>query len=250
MSEVIIEKKLGIPPDYQYKAIRSRIFLKSNWHKNKLQAINEVCCFDPQTRLLDIGTGSGNLELAVSPRVKEIVGLDYNAEALGFLERCLKKNNFQNVVLKLFDIRDPEYDNLPGQFSVVTMVDVIEHVKSEDAERLLNWLKPLLITDGLVCVITPNYKSPWIIIEKLLDLFSLVPGLSEQQHVIRYDGDSLTTLFNKLGYETVMVTSFNTISFLSPFRKLRQALCRWEINQRSRHGNLLLCLFQKEKKVS
>ena len=82
----IVEKRLGISPDYQYKAMRKSFWLKRNWHKNKFDVIKEVCGFKRKMDVLDLGTGSGNFELLYSRSVKHIYGIDYNDEALLFLK--------------------------------------------------------------------------------------------------------------------------------------------------------------------
>lgn len=240
----IIEKKLGIPADYQYQAIRGRNFLKANWHRNKIYALSSVLPLNPQTRLLDIGTGSGNLELAFAPKVATILGLDYNEEALAFLRTQLESRGIGNVTLRNFDICSQNYFLPEEKFDVVVIMDVIEHVSLEDATRLLMWIKGILNPGGVVCVVTPNYKSAWVWLEKIYDLLHLGPTMSHGQHVCEYDMGRLCSLFEGLGYRTDLRTSFNTFSFMSPVAWLREYLCRKEIALKSRFGNLLLCLFR------
>src|SRR5258706_1139906 len=96
-SSPIIEKQLGITGDYQFKAIRSRNYFQSNWHNNKLAVLqNLITKYQPQT-VLDLGTGSGNFELTFANQLQKIVGVDYNDEALKFLEQELKKREIKNV---------------------------------------------------------------------------------------------------------------------------------------------------------
>ncbi|KKQ53087.1 MAG: hypothetical protein UT19_C0017G0003 [Candidatus Woesebacteria bacterium GW2011_GWB1_39_10b] len=82
--KIIIEKQLGIPGDYQYKALRSKNYLQSNWHRNKWLVIGNLLNQYKPEKVLDLGTGSGNFELIFSGMVKKIVGIDYNDEALNF----------------------------------------------------------------------------------------------------------------------------------------------------------------------
>jgi len=40
-------------------------------------------------------------------------------------------------------------------------------------------------------IVTPNYKSIWIIVEKVLDRFSLTPNMGNHQHLSKYSIDKL-----------------------------------------------------------
>jgi len=41
--------------------------------------------------VLDLGTGSGNFELAYAKKLKKIVGVDYNDKLLAFLKNKLRQ---------------------------------------------------------------------------------------------------------------------------------------------------------------
>jgi len=171
-TNIIIEKRLGIPPDYQWKSIRSKNSLKSNWHLNKFTVLQKLTGLNKSTRVLDLGIGSGNFELLYAGRVRSIVGIDYNDEAINFVEKKCKENKIKNVRLICADIcelNSNKYFNL--KFDLIIIVDVIEHLDFEDPEGFLEFLKGALASNGQVCVITPNYKSLWPLIEYLIDKF-------------------------------------------------------------------------------
>jgi 2-polyprenyl-3-methyl-5-hydroxy-6-metoxy-1,4-benzoquinol methylase len=245
---MIIEKKLGISPDYQYRALRRGWWPKANWHRNKLVALGWTGLFKKASRILDLGTGSGNLELEFATLVKEIVGVDYNDEALVFLKARLSEEKIANVKLRQADIRKIDRQKLLGKFDVVVMVDVIEHISKRDGEKLVRQLYRLIKPGGSACIITPNYKPTWIALETLLDKVSAVPKLTGEQHLAKYDPASLRAMFEVTGFKTDRLTTFNTVSWLVPGQSLSTAVCKAELAAAFGWGNLVLGVFTRPKR--
>lgn len=239
----IIEKLLGIPPDYQYKALHSSNFLKANWHRNKLVVLEKIIKPSKKMRILDLGTGSGNFELNFASRVKEIVGVDYNNEVIDFLSRKLKEGGITNVRLVNEDMRNiSKIENL-GKFDVIVMVDVIEHLEKSQSEKIINYLAKILIKKGLLVIVTPNYKSLWIVIERFLDTFRLVPFLNGGQHLVRYCPEKLIDLLTKNGFLLKEIKGFNLLSYMIPNKKLSGNMTLVELNWPIFTGNLLVGKF-------
>lgn len=237
-----VEQKLGITGDYQYKALHTGFFLQSNWHNNKLISLRLV--IKKGADILDLGTGSGNLELIYGDKVKSIVGVDYNPEALGFLKSELEARKIKNVKLVKADLRTLRLSDLGNKkFDLIIMVDVLEHLKLNYALRLVGLMKKLLRSNGKVCIVTPNYKSPWVIIEKIFDKFGLVPHLDGEQHLAKYDSVSLPQLFAVYGFKCISIRSFNFISWLFPNQKVSETLAKFELASKINFGNLLWGIF-------
>lgn len=243
--DVIIEKQLGIPADYQYQAIRSKNFLQANWHKNKLTVMDTLLSFTSKSTILDLGTGSGNFEFFFSDKVKKIVGVDYNDEPLKFIREKLKQSTRHNVHLIQTDIRDLKKVKLHSPFDYIVAVDVIEHIPESDALNVVKNIYSLLRKNGKVCIITPNYHSAWIILEKLLDKTSLVPKFQGHQHLAKYYEKNLTAIFKKAGFRIITFRTFNTISFITPISWISQLLCKAEISHTWRYGNMIAAVFEK-----
>lgn len=238
----IVEKILGISPDYQFKAIRSANFFQSSWHRNKLTVMDMLLKTRRGMSVLDLGTGSGNFELEFAQRVKKIVGVDYNDEALGFLNKQLIKQRINNVELILSDIREvPE--KLHGAYDAIVIIDTIEHIPIEDARNAIKKLKHLLVPGGRIYVITPNYRSLWYLIELFLDKFTIVPKLHGQQHLAKYSMKSLDDMFAGGGYAHVYSGSFNLLSFLTPFVRVNRMVCSAELQLPIHIGNLLVGIY-------
>lgn len=242
-TNTIIEKRLGIPPDYQYKSIRSKNFFKSNWHLNKFAVLQKLTGLNKSTRVLDLGIGSGNFELLYAGKVKSIVGIDYNDEAINFIEKQCKDNKIKNVRLICADIRElnsSKHSNF--KFDLIIIVDVIEHLDFKDPEGFLEFLKGALASNGQLCVITPNYKSLWPLMEYLIDKFRLSPKLGGQQHLVQYNKRTLTEFFTKGKFKLKTMSTFNLFSYLIPFKLISKKLALLEINIPI-PGNMLVATF-------
>jgi len=237
----IVEKELGIPADYQYKAIRSKLFFQSNWHNNKLTSVSEL--IKPGMRVMDLGTGSGNLELKFHNVAKEIIGVDYNSEALTFLKEKLREKNIKNVKLFLSDIRNLNKSKVTGRFDLIIAIDVIEHIHISEVNTVVKSLKKYLKPTGKVCVITPNYNSTWLFLEEMLDKLKLVPTMHEEQHLSKFNKDNLTSLFKQQDMKLVSLSSFNLFSWLCLNKNLSTLMCKLELKSKTTYGNLLWGVF-------
>ncbi len=241
----IVEKKLGIPPNYQYRALHGSNYLQSNWHANKLEVLRFVVQnFQSGGVTLDLGPGSGNYEYSFADKFAQIVAVDYHKEALDFMSATLKSKRISNVSLIHSDIRDTKSYSHMGKFDFVTMVDVIEHIPMADAQTLIRNLHSLMNPGGKICIITPNYQSGWSIMEKILDKMTIVPHFDGQQHLAQYHPQNLRRLFEQNNFLTRLVGTFNTLSFLVPYRRLSERLAVTEIQTGFKYGNLLVGIFE------
>jgi|GEM_PF-2557717 len=244
--QTIVEKQLGIPADYQYRAIRSKNFLQANWHKNKLLVLETLLKLTEDSSVLDLGTGSGNFELTYAGKLKKIVGVDYNDEPLAFLRDKLKQAKQDNVMLLQTDIRDLSKAERHAPFDMVISVDVIEHIPEHDALQVAKSIHQLIRKKGRVCIITPNYHSAWVLLESLLDKSALVPKFQSHQHVAKYSKKKLVNIFKQADLHLVAFRTFNTLSFLAPFSWLSALLCRMEIAREFIHGNMIAAVFERK----
>lgn len=244
----IVEKELGIPADYQYKALRTSNFLQANWHSNKLVALEYVLNFNKKLRVLDVGSGSGNFELIFGKRFKSIDALDYHKEALSFLKSKADELKLKNIRYIHSDIQSMPASKKIGTYDLILMVDVIEHIKMKEAKEMIAFYKKILAPNGKICIITPNYHSLWIYIEEILDKFTIVPHFAGHQHLAQYYPENLQKIFRTKGFRTVRTASFNTFSFLMPFRLLSTFFTKLEISSNIKFGNLLMGVFEHEKK--
>jgi 2-polyprenyl-3-methyl-5-hydroxy-6-metoxy-1,4-benzoquinol methylase len=241
--KLIVEKELGIPADYQYKAIHSNNFFQANWHRNKMFVAEGLSRFNKNMSVLDLGTGSGNFELLFSKKVKSITGIDYNDEAVNFLISEVKARGIKNVNAIVSDIRDLKLPKGKKKFDLITLIDVIEHFHFRDLEIIFKNFKKYLKPGGKVLMITPNYKSSWPIIERLFDLFGLAPKFREHQHLSRLYRSNLEELTRMNGFTIDKVCTFNLFSYLIPNEWISKKLCLVETLIPFDLGNLIAVVF-------
>jgi ubiquinone/menaquinone biosynthesis C-methylase UbiE len=242
-SKLIVEQELGIPADYQYKAINSRNFIQSNWHNNKMFIAGRLCEFNDNMTVLDLGTGSGNFEFLFSKNVKSITGVDYNDEAVKFLEKTLEKLEIRNVRTVVSDIRDLVLPNVKDKFDLIVLIDIIEHFNFSDVETIFNNFNEFLKPSGKVLIITPNYQSSWPIIEYIFDFFGLAPKFRKHQHLSKLNRSNLLELIEKNAFKIEEMYTFNLFSYLIPCAWISQKVCLLETLIPLRLGNLIAVLF-------
>jgi ubiquinone/menaquinone biosynthesis C-methylase UbiE len=248
MHKKIVEKELGIPPDYQYNALHSNNFVQSNWHKNKMFVTELLSKFNKKMDVLDLGTGSGNFEILFNTRVNKITGVDYNDEALNFLRTYIKDHAIRNVDLVLSDISKLKFTEKNKKFDLIVMIDVIEHLHFDEVEKLFKTFKNYLNIKGRVIIITPNYKSLWPILEYVFDFLNLAPKFREHQHLSKLYKSNLEKLIESNGFKLNNICTFNLLSYLFPLEKISRAICFVETIFPFPIGNLIAVSFSNNLK--
>lgn len=157
----------------------------------KLEKYRQTCM------LLDVGCGFGLFLNEARRRGWEAVGVepaqhqaDWGRQHLGL------------QVLPDLDSRELQ----PGQFDVITLWDVIEHVA--DPGKLLTRCRELLRPGGLLLVKTPDgegllVKEPWWLRPYLVLYRHLVYPANPLQHLYHFTGGMLEQLIDRSGFTTV-----------------------------------------------
>lgn len=241
----IVEKKLGISADYQYRAMRKSFWLKKNWHRNKFSVVKALSGFKNSMDVLDLGTGSGNFELLFAGSVKHIYGIDYNDEALLFLKNKLAGSKIKNVTLDCCDMREMPIKLANKKYDLIVSVDTIEHISAKDGAGVISWSKERLTKNGKLIIITPNYHSIWVFVEPLLDFLSLTPVMGVHQHLSKYSIESLSKVLAKKGLHVKKAISFNLFSFIFP-KSINRFLINFEIRFLNNWGPLMAIVAVKD----
>ena len=155
-------------------------------------------------RLLDIGSGPGNFLKVGAKRGWDVVGLEPGEQAANY-----SRELGLNVVN---DMLRPELVDDLGQFDVVYMHGVLEHMRSptETADLMFKLVKP----NGLCFVNVANDFNPFQVLMREnygYPAWWLVPP----EHINYFDVASLTALLKKMGFVEHHVTmSFPIDMFL------------------------------------
>lgn len=142
-------------------------------------------------RVLDIGCGSG-LMLNSLEHIGETCGMDMSDEAIGF-----SREIFNGTVKKGFLPDNIPYDS--GYFSLITALDVIEHVEDDRAtlKAICDRMKP----GGHAIITVPACMFLWSVHDEL------------NEHKRRYSLNELRGKLIEVGFRIEKISYFNSILF-------------------------------------
>jgi len=148
-----------------------------------------------RVRLLDVGCGGATLLGALRNRGFQVLGFDASPEAA-----AIAKADHGVDVVTAARLQDANFSS--GQFDVVTLFHVMEHVPNP--HDLLAEVRKILQAQGRLILQVPNIAS-W-----QFRLFGgLWYGLDVPRHVINYSTQSICQLLSNSGFRACRVRHFN-----------------------------------------
>jgi phosphatidylethanolamine/phosphatidyl-N-methylethanolamine N-methyltransferase len=116
--------------------------------------------------LLDIGTGTGEIPIALSDHVKRIIATDYSPEMINIANLKVEKLKINNIIFQVQDCCSLGYND--EMFDVIIASNVLHII--EKPEQFLNSVKRLLKKDGKLIIPTflHNESFKTKIISKIL----------------------------------------------------------------------------------
>jgi len=105
-------------------------------------------------RVLDIGTGDGSKLAFIleDSRFKEAIALEPDSAKIASAGKLFRVDSRVELI-------NTDLENLPqniGQFDVITMFEVIEHLPLSELDRYIRKIKELLIDGGVIIISSPN----------------------------------------------------------------------------------------------
>jgi 2-polyprenyl-3-methyl-5-hydroxy-6-metoxy-1,4-benzoquinol methylase len=233
--------RVAIAGDYQYRALHAGPAPQRFWHRAKLETALALLRLEPGDRMLDAGCGSGLLAAmaAEAPGV-EVLGVDANPAAIEFATATWTRPNlaFRRALVD-------ELDAAPGSFDKIAFLEVIEHLSRSQGEVVLAQFARLLAPGGRLVLTTPNRRSFWPLIEKMLDRLHLVPPLAGEQHEVLYDLDELRAMGEAAGLVCTEHRMIDTVApWLAGWPALARAVHRLEMRAIRRHGCVMVLAFE------
>jgi 2-polyprenyl-3-methyl-5-hydroxy-6-metoxy-1,4-benzoquinol methylase len=226
---------VAIPGDYQFRALTQGFVVQRFWHDRKLDLVRRVLAPEPGARALDVGCGSGVVAHFLAERGASVDAVDCNEEAIRFARGQFARENLR-FHLGLAN----ELDFPPESFRHILCLEVVEHLAAGQAADLLASLRRLLAPEGRLLVTTPNYASPWPLIEFAMDRLRLSPRMQRAQHVTRF---RLGRLRRVLGEAGLQVQRSGRFCGLAPFASvLSWRLAAWLDRLEWRLGQPLGCV--------
>ena len=156
---------------------------------NKMQHIIKKLNLKPNQKVLDIGSGWGNLAIEIAKKTQcEVLGITLSENQLEYSVNKVKELNLENQVrFKLLDYRE-----LDEKFDRVVSVGMLEHVGRKFYNKYFKKVSELLNDDGIALIHTigsvdlPRDPQPWI--TKYIFPGGYTPSLSEVANPIERSG--------------------------------------------------------------
>lgn len=133
--------------EWYARAIEERFFDREGFKRliaRNLEFLRRAVPFTPSTRVLSLGCGTGEYELALAPTVGHLVGIDLSAVAIAEASRRARAEGLANITFQqgaLLDLTFPD-----ATFDVVYALGVLHHLSSVERRALLakvlKWLAP------------------------------------------------------------------------------------------------------------
>ena len=149
--------------------------------------LSEIQKFTNGNRLLEVGTGAGELTSVAKELLFDITGIEIRPiYAKNVSERL-------NIPIYSIDFMDFETDNL---FDIIILGDVLEHVPNPS--KMLEKAYNLLNKEGVIWISTPNFESAFSYIMKDKD-----PMWRVCEHLNYFSYISLKNTLENTGFETI-----------------------------------------------
>ncbi len=173
------------------------------YRKENESRVQHLQRFTSAGRVLDVGCSQGDFALAMNRMGLEAYGLDLSPEACEISKSVLGDDRVYCGTLEALA------PGLQGQFSAVTMMDVIEHCS--DVVGLLRSIHDVLQPEGILFLRTPTLSSPFHFVGNLS--FRLTFGLYKTalfklyhaEHLYFFNESSMKRLLHDCGFDTLEI---------------------------------------------
>ena len=202
LSRQVESNDLGIFYDtVSYDRSQSKVDIIDRWDSlneastshfgNYLAGLDRI---KPSDSVLDLGCGSGDfLSLVRSARPQAVLtGVDFHISTP--ILDAMKQHRIAGASSSIVEYVN--YLDNSRKFDVITMWEVIEHLKIDDFKSLLSLIKKQLKPDGKLIFSTPDFYD---IHSQSLDFWAMAPG----EHLYVYNLGLCTELLAQCGYRVV-----------------------------------------------
>jgi ubiquinone/menaquinone biosynthesis C-methylase UbiE len=209
---------------YQLDALLRGWAPQRAWHRARLDLVAHVLPPINGSLVLDAAAGSGIVTWRF-PK-SNIVSTDMRVSACRFVRTHTPGARTTAAELGALPFRS-------ATFSQIYFLEAVEHLSEEEGRSALRELRRVSLPGARCLITTPNYRSPWVLLERLIDAIHLTPPMMNAQHRSRYTSRRLTAATESTGWKVVRLGSFNLAApFLGMFSKSAGA---WAI-EREAHG--------------
>ena len=195
----------AIAPGYYDAVYRRGAGIQWFWHHHRFAQV-EARLPNECRRLLDLGCGPGTFLGRLERPLDYALGLDLAAAQIAHA------NALYGGARREFRVADVRDLSLVEPFDAIVSIEVIEHLPPAATADFLAAIQRLLRPGGTVVLTTPNYRSLWPLLERLVSAKG--PVDYRRQHINRFRRDRLADELRHAGFEQVRCETFFA---LAPF---------------------------------
>lgn len=177
---------------------RAKVYQNLEWVCNKSYLKNVIHAIVPNSRdiVLDVGTGTGAVAIAISPMVNRVIGVDFSQ---GMLNRAERHDNIYYIK---WDVRKPLFWG--GIFTKVVARQVFHHIP--ETQVVVDICYKVLKKGGKFIIVEPVCPSP-----DIRDAYSEIFKLKDSRQI--FTEEDLIRITKKAGFENVKAVTFRVKKF-------------------------------------
>ena len=194
----------NIPVGFYDKIYKKKRGIQSKWHHIHYNLVRKI--LGKYQKHLDVGCAAGTFVNFLN-KDKISYGADISSNQIQYA-----KKNYENKKHKFYLIKNNKLPFKNKSFDVVTNLQLMEHLSMKDNEVLFKEIKRVLKPGGRLIITTPNYLSPWVLLEKIVNIVGEVKY--DQQHITFFNKNRIKNFLYKLNFRNIYVS---TNMFFAPF---------------------------------
>ena len=114
--------------NWDFSQINCEVEVFTNWDINKI--LNERATIN--SRILDLGTGGGEIVINEFPEALEIVGTDFSPEMIKTAKENLKKSKKKNIKFRIMDnLNNEKNKDILNKFLEDINIEILHQYKSQ-----------------------------------------------------------------------------------------------------------------------
>lgn len=141
--------------------------------------------------VLDVGCGTGLLVSYLGKKGYRSIGCDNSESAV----RSARKINKKGTIINASATKLPLAKN---SFDLVTAISLVEHLTKREALQFIDEAKRILAPSGFIFIVTPNYASPFRIIQGKKWF-----AWQDPTHINFYTPQELSKIIAKRGFDNL-----------------------------------------------
>lgn len=175
------------------------------WHHHRFAAVAQLLPSAGDS-ILDMGCGPGTFLGHYSSGFRRAVGTDLARPQIEFARKRYgsERVRFENSDVAAFAQGE--------QFDAITSIEVIEHLPAGETQSFLRSIHGHLKPGGTLVLTTPNYRSFWPLVERLISRVG--PVDYTVQHINRFHTGRLVRELEAAGF---VVRKARTFFVVAPF---------------------------------